>query len=391
MTLTQTQLVEEQYQLKTYKKFPLTLVRGEDVWVWDEDGTRYLDLYGGHAVVSTGHCHPRVVEAIKSQAERFMFFSNLVYNDTRARAAKALGEVAPEGLKHIFFINSGAEANENAIKLARHMSGKSGIISFEGGFHGRTIGALSATGISKYREAFSPRIDKHFFLPFGDLDAVAALMEKEEIGGILLEPIQSMAGVCMVEPAYYQGLRALCDKHGAMLIYDEVQTGFGRTGTFFFSSRYGVTPDLATLAKGIASGMPMGAILTSDDIANRINYGDLGTTFGGGPLASAALEATIQTILEEDLLDNVNQQSEYMRGKLASIDGVVESLGLGYLMGIRFERPASDVQKALLKKQIITGLSGDDHVMRLLPPLTLKQQEIDLFLNALQEVLSALG
>ncbi|MCB9637395.1 MAG: aspartate aminotransferase family protein [Myxococcales bacterium] len=380
---------EERYQLKTYKKFPFALAKGEGAWVTTTEGDRYLDLYGGHAVVSTGHCHPHVVKAIQEQAASLMFYSNLVYHETRAQAAAMLAQAAPEGLEHVFFVNSGAEANDNALKLARHYSGKLDIISFEGGFHGRTTATLSATGSTKYRDAFPPKITQHHFVPFGDLAAVEALFAQHEIGGVLLEPIQSMAGVKMADASFYQGLRALCDQHGALLIYDEVQTGFGRTGEqLFFAPRFGVIPDLITLAKGIASGVPMGALLLRKRYAEQINYGDLGTTFGGGPLASAALKATLEVIQQEDLLGHVARESAYLREQLLGIDGVQEVLGMGFLMGIRFASTASVVQKKLLAKKIITGLSDDPEVMRLLPPLILARPEIDLFLQTLKDCLS---
>ncbi len=380
---------EERYQLKTYKKFPFAIAKGEGSWVITTEGERYLDLYGGHAVVSTGHCHPHVVKAIQDQAATLLFYSNLVYHETRARAAEMLAKAAPEGMDHVFFINSGAEANDNALKLARQLTKKSMILSFDGGFHGRTIATLSATGVPKYRDVIVPRMMEHLFAPFGDLEAVAALFAKHPIAGVMLEPIQSMAGVRMAEPSFYQGLRALCDQHDALLIYDEVQTGFGRTGgQMFFAPRAGVVPDLITLAKSIGSGVPMGALLVRDRYAAQIHYGDLGTTFGGGPLASAALKATLEVIEQENLLDHVARESAYLTEQLIGMDGVEKVLGLGFLMGIRFTKPAAQIQKQLLENKIITGLSEDPHVMRLLPPLVLKREEIDLFLSVLIRCLS---
>ena len=383
--------IEEQYQLKTYKKFPIAIKKGEDVWVYTSEGKKYLDLYGGHAVVSTGHCHPKVVAAIKEQASNLLFYSNFVYNESRATAAKKLVDISPDGFSQAFFINTGAESNENAIKLARKFSGKPGIISFEGSFHGRTIGALSATGITKYREAFSPRISDHHFATFDDLASVEAIMEKEDIGGILVETIQRMAGAKTASPEFFQGLRALCDKHNAVLIYDEVQTGFGRTGEFFFAPRYGVTPDLITLAKGIASGVPMAALMVHDRYTEQVGYGDLGTTFGGSPLASAALSATIDTIIEEKLLENVKTESAYLREQLSGLSHVEEILGEGFLVGIRFQQASSVYHKKLMENHIITGGSGDPNIMRLLPPLTLKRPEIDHFLEVLSKIIKELS
>ncbi len=374
--------IEDNCQLKTYKKFPISIVRGEDVWVWDSEGKRYLDLYGGHAVVATGHCHPDVVSAIQEQASKLLFYSNVVYNDTRALAAEALCRIAPDGLKNAFFINSGAEANENAIKLARKVTGRTEIINFEGSFHGRTIGTLSATGMTKYRESFSPRVGGHLFAPFGDLAAVEALMS-DDTAAVMLEPVQSMWGARAAGPDFYKGLRELCDRFGAKLIFDEIQTGMGRTGEFFFSPRHGVTPDIISLAKAIASGVPMGALLVSDEVSSHIGYGDLGTTFGAGPLASAALLATITVIEKYNLLDNVKQQSHYLRERLLENKHVVATHGLGFLAGIEFDREASLFRDYLLKHNIITGTSSVANVLRLLPPLTLQQAEIDQFLKVL--------
>ncbi|MCS6805740.1 MAG: acetylornithine transaminase [Acidobacteriota bacterium] len=377
--------LEDRFQLPTYKKFPLVIERGDDVWLLTDQGERYLDLYGGHAVAVTGHCHRRVVAAIQRQVEKLIFYSNLVYNDARAEAVQKLIEIAPVGLSKVFFVNSGAEANENAIKLARKLTGRTGIISFEGGFHGRTMAALSATGSSKYHKGIAPLVPDHHHVPFGDLQAVAAKMN-ETVAGVLLEPIQSMAGVRMASAEFYQGLRRLCNQYGALLIYDEVQTGMGRTGEFFFAPRWGVTPDIMTLAKGIASGVPMGAVLVTEAIASRVGYGDFGTTFGGGPLACAALTATLEVIAQEQLLDNVRQQSRYLMERCQALSSVEQITGLGFLLGIRFKQPAAAFQQGLLQRRILTGLADDPHVLRVLPPLTLRQPEIDLFINALSQV-----
>jgi acetylornithine/N-succinyldiaminopimelate aminotransferase len=378
--------IEEQYQVATYKKFPFVIERGEDVWVYTTEGERYLDLYGGHAVVSTGHSHPRIVKAIADQASRLIFYSNLVYNDARARAAKKLVDIAPDQLTKAFFVNSGTEANENAMKIARMLTGRKKIISFEGGFHGRTPGSVSATGLAKYRENVSPLLEGHVYAEFGSIDSVSALLD-DGTAAVILEPIQSMGGVRMAASEFYHSLRERCDEANAMLIYDEVQTGMGRTGEFFFAGRFGVVPDMIALAKGIASGVPMGAVLMTDAIAGEIKSGDLGTTFGGGPLACAALEATVDVIRDEGLLENVRENSEYLFAELKKMLLVEEVRGLGYLIGIKFPSgTAKSVQQALLEKKIITGLSEDPDVLRLLPPLTLRRPEVDLFLDALSGI-----
>lgn len=378
--------LEEQYQVATYKKFPFVVERGEDVWVHTTEGERYLDLYGGHAVVATGHSHPRVVKAIADQASRLIFYSNLVYNDTRARAAKRLIEIALDPLTKVFFVNSGTEANENAMKIARMLTGRTRIISFEGSFHGRTPGSLSATGLPKYREGVAPLLEGHVYAPFGDIEAIEQSID-EETAAVILEPIQSMGGVRMAPPEFFQALRELCDNAGAMLIYDEVQTGVGRTGEYFFAGQYDTMPDMVTLAKAIASGVPMGAVLMTDDIAGEIKTGDLGTTFGGGPLACAALEATLDVIRDEKLVENVRDSSEYLFTKLKEIPSVEAFGGMGYLVGIKFRGGAAKpFQQALLERKIITGLSDDPAVLRLLPPLTLRAREIDLFINELSAI-----
>jgi len=375
--------VEEQYQVATYKKFPFVVERGTDVWVYTSAGERYLDLYGGHAVVSTGHSHPRIVRAISEQAERLIFYSNLVYNDTRARAARKLIDIAHPLHRKAFFCNSGTEANENALKIARKLTGRDKVISFDGSFHGRTPGSLAATGLPKYREGISPMLAGHVYAPCDDIAAIEGLID-EQTAAVILEPIQSMGGARMGSPEYYRALRELCDRAEAMLIYDEVQTGMGRTGEYFFAGRYDVVPDMVTLAKGIASGVPMGVVLMTEEIAGEIKLSDLGTTFGGGPLACAALEATIDVIRDEHLLDNVRANSEYLYAELGKLPQVVELRGLGYLVGIKFtSESARPYQQALLARKIITGLADDPSVLRLLPPLTLKRAEIDLFLSEL--------
>src|SRR5690242_19436462 len=238
---------EEQFQLATYKKMPIAAKRGEGVWIYTSNGERYLDLYGGHAVAGTGHCHPHVVQAIREQAGQLLFYSNLVYSNARARAAEKLVSVAPALLTKAFFCNSGTEANENAMRMARMATGRDHIITFSGGFHGRTADAISATFLGKYREIGKPNVPGHLQAEFGDIDSVRALAY-ENVAAIMLDPIQSMGGVRMAGPEFYRALRTLCDERGIVLIYDEVQTGIGRTGEWFFAGSDGVVPDIVTLA-----------------------------------------------------------------------------------------------------------------------------------------------
>src|SRR5437899_8908169 len=281
-TISNTIELEDRYQLATYKKMPIVAERGEGVWIYASDGQRYLDLYGGHAVAGTGHCHPHVVKAIHEQSDKLLFYSNLVYSEARARAAEKLVSVAPDALTKAFFCNSGTEANENAMRMARMATGRENIITFSGGFHGRTADAISATFLGKYREIGRPNVPGHLEAEFGNIESVRALAD-ESIAAIMLEPIQSMAGVRTAGSEFFQALRELCNERGIVLIYDEVQTGVGRTGEWFFAGSDAgdrVVPDILTLAKSLGSGIPVGACLVSEKIAVHIKENDLGTTFG---------------------------------------------------------------------------------------------------------------
>jgi acetylornithine/N-succinyldiaminopimelate aminotransferase len=376
---------EDQFQLATYKKMPIAAERGEGVWLYTSDGDKYLDLYGGHAVAGTGHCHPHVVNAIRKQAGELLFYSNLVYSNARARAAEKLVSIAPAALTRTFFCNSGTEANENAMRMARIATGREKIITFTSGFHGRTADSISATFLGKYRELGKPNVPGHVEAEFGNIESVRALAD-DTVAGIMLEPIQSMAGVRMAEPEFYRALRTLCDERGIVLIYDEVQTGVGRTGQWFFAGSDaggGVVPDVVTLAKALGSGVPVGACLVTDAIASHIKENDLGTTFGGGMLAMAAVTATLEAIENDGMLENVRRLEAYLRTRLREIDQVVAVHGLGFLLGIEFSENAAAVHKSLLNQKIITGTSSNPKVLRLLPPLCLTEEDVDEFVLAM--------
>jgi acetylornithine/N-succinyldiaminopimelate aminotransferase len=380
---------EDQFQLATYKKMPIVAERGAGVWLYSNDGDKYLDLYGGHAVAATGHCHPQVVAAIREQSEKLLFYSNLVYSEARARAAQKLVSIAPPSLSKAFFCNSGTEANENAMRMARLKTRRENIITFSGGFHGRTADSISATFLGKYREIGKPNVPGHLQAEFGDIKSVRALAD-ETVAAIMLEPIQSMAGVRMAAPEFYSSLRELCDERGIVLIYDEVQTGIGRTGEWFFAgSEAGaqVVPDIVTLAKALGSGIPVGACLVNERVAVQIKENDLGTTFGGGMIAMAAVNATLEAIENDRMLENVRTVETYLRERLKEVEQVVSVRGKGFLLGIEFATPAKAVHEALIARQIITGTSSDAKVLRLLPPLCLKQSEVELFVKELVAVL----
>jgi acetylornithine/succinyldiaminopimelate/putrescine aminotransferase len=373
-------------ELPTYTRWPVALVRGQGSTVWDEEGRSYLDLYGGHAVCSTGHSHPKVVEAIAAQARELMFYSNVVALPVRTRAAEAILVHAKEPLSSVFFANSGTEAIENALRLARRSTGRTDVVTFVGGFHGRTADAMSGAGLAKYRELAKPNVPGHRIVPFNDLAALEAALD-DTVAAVLLEPIQSMAGVIPGDPDYLRGVQSACYRRGARLVYDEVQTGFGRTGSFFYAGKHGVVPDLVALAKGIGSGFPMGAVLVSAEIAKGVHAEEYGTTFGGGPLACAAAEATVRVIEEENLLDRVRDGSTRLKQGLRQVGSVREVRGEGYLLGVALDRPAKPVREALLARGFLVGGCDIPDTLRLLPPLVLTNEEIDRFLGVLAEVL----
>lgn len=379
--------IEDEFQVATYKKMGIAIERGSGAWVWTSEGEKYLDLYGGHAVCATGHSHPKVVAAIRDQAAKVIFYSNLVYSDVRARTAERLVSVAPKSLTKAFFCNSGTEANENAMRMARMATGREKVISFTGGFHGRTADSISATFLGKYREIGRPNVPSHVEATFGDIDSVRVVADVHT-AAIILEPIQSMAGVREAAPKFFRELRELCDERGIMLIFDEVQTGIGRTGRWFFAGSDladGVEPDVISLAKSLGSGVPVGACLVNDRVSASIKVNDLGTTFGGGMLAMAAVLATLEAIEEDSMLENAKAFESALRRKLDGMPGVVAIHGRGCLLGIEFDGPCAPIHKELLDAGVITGTSSAPNVLRLLPPLCV---EVDKAVEAIADVLS---
>jgi len=385
MTTAEIFTTEQEFQLATYSKLALAIVRGRGPWVWTSDNEKYLDLYGGHAVCAVGHSHPDVVKAISDQAQRLMFYSNVVYSDIRGAAAEKLVEIAPDPLSKAFFCNSGTEANENAMRIARLATGRSKIVSFAKGFHGRTADSISATFLGKYRTLGEPNVPGHLEAEFGDLDSLDAVIDAET-AGVLIEPIQSMAGVREASPDFFRKLRAKCSEVGAVLIFDEVQTGVGRTGEWFFAGSEpagSVVPDIVSLAKSLGSGVPVGACLVSSELAGSIKENDLGTTFGGGMIAMAAVKATLDVIEREDLLANAKQIEGWVRNACSQSGAVKTVHGKGCLLGIEFDGGARNHYQKLLDANIITGMSSDPNVLRLLPPLNVTESEIGLFAEVL--------
>ena len=368
--------------MPVYDELPFSPVRGEGVWLWDAQGRRVLDLWGGHAVAVLGHSHPHLLAALREQAGALMFQSNVLPLPIRELAACHLLAFAPRGLERVFFVNSGAEANENALRLALRRTGRRRVVAVEGGFHGRSAatGALSAGSAKWY--AFPQAPFDVTIVPRGDLDALAGALLGGDVAALILEPIQGVAGAYELGLDYLLAARELTRDAGALLIFDEVQTGMGRTGWPFAAQMVGVEPDLLTVAKGLAGGFPAGAVLATGDVAAVAGKGTLGSTFGGGPLACALILAVLDVIDEAELLPRVRAVSTYARERC--VVGPVTSIqGAGLLLGLRTTRPAREIVGELLARDVLAGTSADPHVLRILPPLILTPEHVDRLAAAL--------
>ena len=367
-----------------YPLFDVEIVRGKGCRVFDADGSEYLDLYGGHAVISVGHCHPHYVEALKKQAETLGFYSNSVHNSLQKKLAEKLGRISGYDDYQLFLINSGAEANENALKLASFHTGRRRVIAFSKAFHGRTSLAVEATD---NRKIVSPVNDNHIvtFLPLGDIDAVLRELAADDVAAVIIEGIQGVGGVQIPADDFLRQLRRACDEHGTVLVLDEIQSGYGRSGRFFAHQYSGIRPDIITVAKGIANGFPMGGLLISPKF--KPVYGMLGTTFGGNHLACAAAIAVLDIFENENLVDNALNVGEYLLSELRKIQGIKDVRGRGLMIGLEFEKPIKDLRLRLLHEQhVFTGASGTN-VLRLLPPLVLTKADADEFITRLKRVL----
>lgn len=375
--------------LPVYAQMPVKPVTGRGSWIIDEDGVRWLDAYAGHAVTSTGHCHPHVVAAIARQAGELLFYSALLPHPTRERLARELAALLPAGLDRAFFANSGAEANENLLMLARRRTGRTIIVALEGGWHGRTMACQAVTDGPKYvKNATLAGLPLARRVAFEDLAALDAALDAD-VAALLVEPVQGVAGARDLSREYLQAARALCSARGIALLFDEVQSGVGRCGAFTAAEVHGVTPDGISLAKGLASGVPIGATMVNAWLAEGIRIGDLGSTFGGGPLACAAALATLDVIRDEQLALNARTIGARLRAGLSALPGVVRLQGLGLFIGVVLDRPAAEVQRALFAEHVLTGTSDDAHVLRLLPPLGFSADEADQVVAALRRVLTA--
>lgn len=375
--------------MKLFDVFPLfniEIVKGKGCHVWDKEGNEYLDLYGGHAVISVGHSHPTYVKAITEQVSNLGFYSNSVINSLQQRLADKLGAACGYDEYQLFLINSGAEANENALKLASFHNGKRRVIAFKHSFHGRTSAAVRVTDNPKYVAPINEGLDVTY-LSLNDPYAVEAELKKGDVSSVIIEGIQGVGGIQLPTDEFMQDLRAMCTKYQAVLIVDEVQSGYGRSGKFFAHQYAGIRPDIITVAKGIANGFPMGAVLISP-IFKPI-YGMLGTTFGGNHLACAAAIAVLDIMKEESLIENAKKVGAFLMEELRKIPGIKELRGRGLMIGIEFEEPIKEIRNRLLyEEKVFTGVAGTNTI-RLLPPLCLTKEEAAEFISRFRKVLGA--
>lgn len=367
-----------------YPLFDVNIVKGKGCHVWDDKGQEYLDLYGGHAVISIGHAHPHYVEAISKQVASLGFYSNSVINKLQQEVADRLGAMCGYDDYQLFLINSGAEANENALKLASFYNGRTRIVSFAKAFHGRTSLAVEVTNNPKI---IAPVNDNGHvtYLPWNDVDAMKAELAKGDVCAVIIEGIQGVGGIQVPAPGFMQAIRQACDENGTVLILDEIQSGYGRSGKFFSHQYDGIRPDMITVAKGIGNGFPMAGVLISPKFTPV--YGQLGTTFGGNHLACAAAIAVLDVMKAENLVENAARVGAHLMEELKKFEGIKEVRGRGLMIGLEFENPIKEIrQKLLFEQKVFTGVSGTN-IIRLLPPLCLSMAEADEFLNRLHNVL----
>lgn len=390
---TETQKLADQYMFPTYGRFPITLVRGEGCRVWDEEGREYIDFVGGIAVCALGHSSPIVSKALEEQSKKLVHVSNLYYTRPQVDLARLL--VENSFADRVFFCNSGAEANEAAIKLARRFSkGKFGanrhrIISMTGSFHGRTMATLSATGQDKIKNGYDPLLGGFKFVPFNDIRSLEEAVD-ESVCAVMVEPIQGEGGVVCPDPGYLKEVRELCEERDLLLIFDEVQTGMGRTGRLFAHEHFGVTPHIMTLAKALGNGLPIGAMLSIEALSTAFGPGSHATTFGGTPLVTAVAGAVVRSLLEDGLLDNCMRMGEYFKERLREIqaryDFIKEVRGYGLILGMELEKEGAPIVNACMEKGFLIN-NAQPRVLRFIPPLVVGKEEIDLLIETLDGIL----
>lgn len=375
---------EAALMVPVYGQLPFVPERASGCDIFTQDGRRILDLYGGHAVAALGYGHPRLVQAIQEQSSKLLFQSNAVALEVRANAAEQLTRISPPGLERVFFVNSGAEANENALRMAIMATGRKKVLAITHGFHGRTAAAATVTWNADKWYGFPAKPFNVDFIPRDDVAAAASMIDSS-IAAVIFEPVQGVAGAYDLSTEFIETLRSATSEHGAVLIADEVQSGMGRCGQFFAVKAYGVTPDIITSAKALGGGIPCGAVLCTEPIAAHFGAGDLGSTFGGGPIAAAAITATVQGILAEHLLANVRAREAQIRER-CMVGPVRKIQGMGLLLGLVCDRPAVEVRDALLEHDILTGTSSDPNVLRILAPLVLQESHVEHLAQALKNL-----
>ena len=383
----------EKYLIHSYNRYPVMLDHGEDVYLYDVEGKKYLDFGGGIAVCALGYSDGKYKEALKRQIDKGIHFSNYFYSEPLAEAARGLAEAS--GMDKVFMANSGGEANEGALKLARKYAVINGygdrheIISMDKAFHGRSMGALSVTGTKKYREPFEPLIGGVSFARYNDLESVRERVT-DKTNAVIVEEVQGEGGIYPADPEFLQGIRELCDRHDIMMICDEIQCGMGRTGRMFAYQHYGIQPDIVTMAKGIGNGMTVGAFATTARIAEALVPGDHGTTFGGNPLAAAAVSATLDSFRERDILKHVEEVGEYLGRRLQEItvrkDRAKETRGLGLMRGLELTEEAGPYVLKALERGVIF-MSAGANVIRFVPPLVITKDHVDEMTAVLEELL----
>jgi len=384
--MNEVQTLDQTYHFQLYKRQPITLVRGEGVHVWDESGRQYLDALAGIAVNNVGHCHPRVVEAIRDQAGKLMHVSNLYTTPPQANLAKRLVDLTP--LDRVFFCNSGTEAIEGAIKLVRrynYQKGKTGkILAMEGCFHGRSLGAI-AMGKAKYQEGYQPLPEGFQQIPFNDLDALKEAFTDDVIG-VFMEPIQGEGGINIANQEYITAVRELCNQHDALLVFDEIQCGFGRTGKFLASEHFNVVPDVVTLAKGLGGGFPIGAVLAKEDVASAFTYGSHGTTFGGNALACRAGLAAIDALFEDHLMTKAQESGEWLISRLKEampVEGAIKEVrGIGLMIGVELAFPGASVVDTMREKGVLANCTSEN-VIRIVPPIVIEHDDLETIVDVL--------
>ncbi len=396
MDFREVEQIDSEYHFQIYGRMPILLKKGKGSHVWDSDGNEYIDVLGGIAVNSLGHCHPNVVNAIKKQAEQLIHCTNIYYIEPQARLEKLLLDNCD--MDRALFINSGTEAVESAIKLARKWANKhgkgGGIITMDGSFHGRSLACVTATGQKKYRVGFDPLPPGFKIVPFNDLQAVEDAID-DSICAVMVEPVQGEGGIVPADETYLKGLRKLCDEHDILLIFDEIQCGMSRTGYLFAYQGYDVIPDMITIAKALGSGFPIGALLAKEEVANAFDKGDHGTTFGGNPLATAAAYASVSTLIDEKLAQKAQQTGTYLMNRLnekrKKNTHIKEVRGKGLMIGIVLDQKGKEIVPEMMKHGVLANCTAEN-VIRFVPPLTISEKDldtaVDVLMDAIEEVFS---